>query len=348
MKCFPKKLNNDGFTLIEVMVAVVVLAILTLPLMGYFTNALTNAAKGKSIQKTEMAAQSVLDEINSFNTYDEFKNGVGVYGDGWYPVDLTSDPLAVYYNKELSVDGDNMVAKVKLGFDYEHPVTPSAILYNDYEVPKIKCLYSDASVVAIEDKQTEAAVNHFYYGVHQSATKASIKDAMTRAFNVDILAPDSSSKIIDVKVSFVYTYGGKKYSPSALVDTQISRDDLRHLFILYNAFSSTETSEDVTINAKNFSQVEAQKLNLYFIRQKSIIADVQGNGFCLNLAASSTSNVNLAWPKYYVNGYTCNILVSKNDIVNHEKRRRIAHVTVDLYKQGDSNRLTQVTSSKGE
>lgn len=352
MKFIPVKKRNDGFTLIEVMIAVVVLAIFTLPLMGYFTHALTNAAKGKRIQKCEMAAQSILEEVNSFNTYEQIDEAVAATGSKW-SVDGPDSPTMKHLKKKITIDGDPMIAKVSFDFDYKHPATPSAILYNDYQVPEIKTLYNDSSVVGVEGKQFDTAVSKFYYKYHKSTTKDAISMDMQRNFYIEIAPADALGDILNVKVFNRFTYKSDTYDATPIVDTEIPKSDFRNLYLLYDLHNPILSGENLFMKINGLTAQEAQKINIYLIKQKSTISDLVGPGYMLNIQSVVGSTTAVNGVKYFTNGYGCNISTASRDIITHATHERIAHVTVDIYKESESEynantRLVQVTTSKGE
>ena len=64
---------KEGFSLVEVIIAVALLAFMALPILAYFTNAAVTTSRGKNSQKATMAAESVLEELNSFDTLEQME-----------------------------------------------------------------------------------------------------------------------------------------------------------------------------------------------------------------------------------------------------------------------------------
>lgn len=65
-----KKLNNKGFNMVEIMVAIVVLLILTVPLVNYFIASFKTNASAKRRQYATNLAQETVEEIQGINLED--------------------------------------------------------------------------------------------------------------------------------------------------------------------------------------------------------------------------------------------------------------------------------------
>ena len=55
--------ENDGFTLIELVITIAVLAVISVPLLMYFTDSMRHSARMKEEQNAVVAAQNVLEEL---------------------------------------------------------------------------------------------------------------------------------------------------------------------------------------------------------------------------------------------------------------------------------------------
>ena len=65
-----KKLNNKGFNMVEIMVAIAVLLILTVPLINYFIASFKTNASAKRRQYATNLAQETVEEIQGINLED--------------------------------------------------------------------------------------------------------------------------------------------------------------------------------------------------------------------------------------------------------------------------------------
>ena len=60
-----KKNGNEGFTLIEVVLSIAILALISVPLMKYFTDSMRYAAKSAERQGANLLAQETLEYIKA-------------------------------------------------------------------------------------------------------------------------------------------------------------------------------------------------------------------------------------------------------------------------------------------
>ena len=362
--------DQKGFTLVEVIIAIAVLAILSFPLMGYFSNALSTTSQGKRKQIAKMAGQSIVEELTSYKQYEDLERAVS--GGAWN-VDSeaearalaspepspTPDPLnpmvpitllpCKYITKDFVVDGDEMTAKVKLDFNYSNGGS-SIVQYNNYEVPQIDALYSEHSVVAVEGEQDSTALGELYSANEGTINKSTISNNLERKGNISIQRKGDTgdnAKIFVVKVFYTYTLENvtakvKTYQAPYLINTEILRDDFKKLYVLYDAFDLSNDEFDVDLDS-NILTPEQQKISFYFINQKSTIQA----GYSLLLKESGYVNI-------FTNGFhVVGSGSTKTEFIEHEKETRLAHVIVDIYKKGettfdDNTRIIRIQSAKGE
>ena len=232
------KESKEGFSLIEVIVAVAILAIVALPILFYFTDAAVHSAKGKNEQEANMAAQSVIEELDSVEDFggieDYLDKGVG---SGWTvknkapePLDLSdpSDATKVQTTLEkagIDVDGHTYNANITIDYGAYPALTGSdgKVLqhYNVYDNPHFAELYSDSSVVASEGDQTTVGVNQLYYQLNkvdpaeanaenyhfaEKITKENIKSNMDRTFVLDVSTVPGSTDLLRVRAYYNFVY----------------------------------------------------------------------------------------------------------------------------------------------
>ena len=362
--------DQKGFTLVEVIIAVAVLAILSFPLMGYFSNALSTTSQGKRKQVAKLAGQSIVEELTSYSEYEDLDRAVS--GGAWAvdteaearalaspeptPTPDPANPLVPitllpckYITKDFTVDGEELTAKVKIDFNYSNGGS-SVVQYNNYEVPQINALYSEHSVVAVEGEQDSVALGELYRANEGNFPKGTIRSALDRKGIISISRKaeiGDGAKIFNVKVFYHYTFNEptakvKTYDSPCLINTEILRDDFDSLYILYDAFKLSEDSFDVDMDP-NILAPEQQKIKIYFINQTSSIQ----TGYRLMLTGSGAS-------KIYTNGFiTVGSGSTENKIIKREKETRIGLVTVDIYRKGETTfdedtRVIRIKSAKGE
>jgi prepilin-type N-terminal cleavage/methylation domain-containing protein len=62
--------QKNGFTLVEIVIAIAILGIILVPLIGVFTNGFTNVITMGNKTRAIAKAQAVIDYIYSERTYD--------------------------------------------------------------------------------------------------------------------------------------------------------------------------------------------------------------------------------------------------------------------------------------
>lgn len=63
--------DNSGFSLVEVLLALAVLALVTLPIVNYFTYSSVQTIDGREKQTATMAAEDVMEELKAYSNHDQ-------------------------------------------------------------------------------------------------------------------------------------------------------------------------------------------------------------------------------------------------------------------------------------
>jgi len=165
------KRNNQGFSLIELLVSIVVLAIIAVPLMNNFFNAMKMNREAEAIQKRSNLAANIMEGLKSLNMEETLKqfnsssvaapfsiiegidvNGnsiaaddvmrlqlnTGVYSE--YPVSTEEEKKDTYYFGINGVKEDGKDYDVLITMDalpYKDMVSSGGSLMNDYPMPDI-------------------------------------------------------------------------------------------------------------------------------------------------------------------------------------------------------------------
>ena len=341
--------SKEGFSLVEVIVAIAILAILTMPILAYFTNAAVSTNRGKSAQKATMAAQSVLEELNSCTSFEQIEEQLkAATGSAWTVDSVGTDKSEL--TKLVTVDGSEYQAKVTVDFDYRTTDAGGTKLtesqYNNYAKPELTEVYSPDSVVAAESDETDTALSNFYYEAYKNnpfITKEQIRAAMSRTLCLDV-AKDGDLYL--VKGYYRYGYDGKTYE-AVMENTKIERDKLKNIYLFYDLMREDIVNEAVEINLNGLSMDEAKNLSVFFVCQNGAISRPTG------YSMSMTGSGNFAQIKYYTNGIPSTTTAVETEIVKHATGKRIAAVTVDVYDKDETayteeSRLARLETSKGE
>lgn len=380
------KRHSDGFSLVEVIIAIAVLAVVAMSLLAYFSSANRYTNWGKTTQKADMAAQSVVEELASCTTFDQIQNGLVASGSGVWGVITPSDPSdssCYLKRKDIFVDGTKYKARVKVDFDsYKSvsggdPTTTPQSKFNDYDVPQLKKVYSEKNVVLEETDQTEIALGDLFYQAYKddtSITKKEIWKKLNRKMCIRIEPykenelSESSSTIYLVKGYYEYYYDydedGDKYkykSEQPIRDVKIPVDSMESIYLFCRPINATDTKE--TLEVSTNPGISASDFSYYVIRQDEIpkwIAEMVKPSptptlplpVC-QLEVTSGSGSPPDSDKVYTNMSGSD---SSDKLVKHEQENRIAMITVEIYYAGEEedgedfkeeDRIVMVQTSKG-
>lgn len=365
------KRHSDGFSLVEVIIAIAVLAVVAMSLLAYFSSANRYTNWGKTTQKADMAAQSVVEELASCTTFDQIQNGLVASGSAVWQVITPSDPGDSSYrlNRDISVDGTDYKARVKVDFDsYKSspggvPTTTPLSQFNDYAMPQLEKIYSEKNVVLEETDQTETALGDLFYQVYKSnksITKETIRAGLSRKMYIT-LAPYAAGDgdtpaIYLVKGHYEYTYGSYQ-SDQPIKEVKIPEDSLERIYLFYRPVNTTITEETLDITAESGFPAGFQltDFSYYAIRQDET-AEPSGGAeptpppYKLEITSGgSAASVDLK-NKVYNNA---NKLGGGSDnLIVHKPKDRIAMITVEIYYADETdfkeeNRIVMVQTSKG-
>ena len=126
--CLEKWSTDDGgFSLIEVILAVAILALMTLPILNYFTNSSLRTIDGRDKQTATMAAENVVEELSTFSNYEQIRELTATPDpaaptpsaeSGWKTSEPelgeAEDPKSDYIEKKLTLNGFDFLAKVRI------------------------------------------------------------------------------------------------------------------------------------------------------------------------------------------------------------------------------------------
>lgn len=134
-----RKLNKDaGFSLLELLIAVVILAIIVIPLLNLFLSSNKLNIRSRQTLRATTAAQDIMEGLKAYNM-EEIKAQFADPASGFYVIDsrlikggvaeetaLEVDPgLYVFSMKELNMQGSKFDAKIEVdGRRYMNPLNP--------------------------------------------------------------------------------------------------------------------------------------------------------------------------------------------------------------------------------
>lgn len=333
-RIFSKGINDHGFSLVEVLISVVILALIATPLLKQFVTVYKVNSKSNNFQKETLLAQSLLEDIKA-------KTFIEIVSEYEESTAHTSNPNEIYYleKKDIHYSGkkyDVLITMDATPYRVENPANPSGekIGYNTFQMPIIEDINIPKNILAIESYETDLAVaalygNHVNYIAEQrelhkddltfaitEAAPSDIQEKLTKQIQIEIKKTDG---IVKVKVEFDFSCPAIEgcENETYTVTDKTFHTSLGDVYVFYYPTYSDNLSitKDVTIT---------EDVDIYVVRQepKNAITPIPETLIgALPLGVNLYSNV-----KYGVNS---NSLVKKDVAQN-----RIYDVKVQIYPAG--------------
>lgn len=345
------KRQVNGFSLVEVIIAIAVLAVISMSLLSYFSGASRYASWGKSTQNADMAAQSVVEELASCTTMKQINDMVAASGSAWKVVAAPSPAKNEYkLDRPVMVGDTEYQARVTLDFDSyaatpkPEPTSTMISEFNRYEVPQLEKVYSENNAVLEETDQTDVAVGDLFaqvYETNKAISIGTIRSGLKRAMYIHIEpCADGTGSMNLYLIKGYYRYwfqeSGNTYVCDAPIkDIKIEKDALKKVYLFYQPVNSSLTSETLDITAT--SDIDLTKFSFYAVLQKDGVTPPAE--YRLNFTSPSV--------KLYTNANP-----ALDGLITHKTTNRIAMVTVEIFNKGElyfneENRIVMVQTSKG-
>lgn len=202
-----RKLNKDaGFSLLELLIAVVILAIIVIPLLNLFLSSNRLNIKSRQTLRATTAAQDIMEGLKAYNL-EEIQAQFADPASGFYVIDsrmikggvqeegtLEADGLYVFSMKELNMQGSKFDAKIVMdgrGYmssvpagtamkDHDaHLVSPTGsetYKFNDAALADARSIDKKNGTFVESDKIRQAVMESvFAHGGMSTAIKANLK-----------------------------------------------------------------------------------------------------------------------------------------------------------------------------
>ena len=303
-----RKQNNAGFSLIEVILSMAILAIISIPLLSYFTESMKYNAKMADKQHATNLAQEVLEDLKNQDTLVEDE------GTGKTIKYLLDHKYTVVSNDMGKTETDKKDGKLKfiggegvfygaagnIGKDYDVVVKVKTTPTENKEIPEVSGIDDTSDLLAVENIQLQEALTHFLainsaYESNVSArlTSDQIRNKMKRTIGIDI---QKDGDYYGVEVSCTYQCTGLRGSGSN--DTyecapyaEERLEEVKHIYLLYNVNQLTDTvnitrgagvndslNPEIEIICQNISSVDpAYAITVTGINKSSVATNLGKN-----------------------------------------------------------------------
>ena len=291
--------DEGGFTLIEVLVAVIIIAIVAIPILKAFVTSANTTAKSKMKMRATNAAENIMEDLEALSVEQAVrKYGLGLItgpnADGLntaaakYVGEAYSIPI---YSENDAFDKDLNDA-IKAGYQAEIFIDPTFYSYsNGVNVSNFDILSSDIAAIYSMSPELDAKAYKEYYKRHEeycndnglsiSVTPDKFEEKLYREIRVDIEkkgmitnAKEESYPKVTVTVSVFYLLnesgivndGDEEYKAleRQIFSNSVSEKELSSIFIMYYpAYEMAGKGGDI-ITVHNHDDIEA---DLYVVAQ---------------------------------------------------------------------------------
>lgn len=178
------QLNNGGFSLVELLIAVTILAIIITPLLHSFVTAIRTNAKARNTMHATAIAEDVMEEFEAYGI-DGMRD---IYKNAGYTeqLDIDADGDGVSDNgsyRFTGTDGDTTSGV----YDVEVLLNPSPYTtINTAKIADIQNLAGSLNAVYMEDPEEAETAYGFFMSYAGSNSKASIMSGTTKTIQINI------------------------------------------------------------------------------------------------------------------------------------------------------------------
>lgn len=346
MKNRIRQLNNKGFSLVELIVAVAILAVAAAPLLHSFVTAARMDRKGQQVTTASLAAQNIQEVLTASPLEDVLDGSCFAAPLGVNVETKTgSDGVPRFLLKNVSAAGTSYDALVSIDKNVYESVNQSA-------VPVFSAMDAVFTQPNGENNPDTLAFESFSAFVDGDSSVD-----VSRTITLDISKNEANDKAY-ASVEYKYTNPFYKDITQVFVFNilpngyPLTDDQTMNLFLMYYPWtkSATETiiinnQDDVPVNIYLVSQTPENKSQQLYVKQyqsRSYNRDEPtARLFCNNLDSLKKYQVFLGTVWYYDNRAS----VSEN-LTSENSQARLYGVEISLYEPTSNNEVYTLKASK--
>lgn len=362
-------IGNGGFSLIEVIIAMAVLALISLPLINYFLDSLQQSARMAKRQKATLAVQELTENIKSADFL--VKENVGPGGVVNYtlenlPADLTVVGIDDSSFNHTTGRGEFIVTGTTGQFDVSIKVSTDSAL-NATDRGMVHGIDSTTDALLLErNQQNEAlvyftAVNTEYCAQNPGQvplTQDEIKHNMTRTIYIKVIKNAS-----DYTVQGYYDYSctGLKGAGSAALTFQstylanLKMANVLNLYLLYDCLENGAgglKDDTIMMSIPTSSADPDLSMGIYLVPQN---LPASGSAYSMQINGCSSTDTRLDFHSNFRVADHLKVetveLTNKKPLTETGKPLRVLVITTQVFEAGHvagDAPLATMTSMKGE
>lgn len=378
--------DSKGFSLIEVILSMAILALISIPLLKYFTDSMKYNAITERQQKATILAQSLVEEIESVDVL--IGQGLRVS-----PVDGSSySCYSIPYMDDSSLfsldtskgntldrlDGDgtgDIFYKYTGNDHYDVDVHITTTLpANDTARPIIEGIDDTKDVIAVEREQMNEAITYFLaintasHTANPSVallTADDIRKTMARTIKIEVEKDATGNGYFYVRVYYDYVCLGLRgdlADGSKSSDTytstflrSVSLGQLQSIYILYN--SVLDSGKTIVMDAIEINYIGYTPVNLpeiYMISQDaSAIETTSSYSYQMQFKNITSEKIHSNISGGHVSAWKKQaddslVSYSLDRVTGDKKKVRLIDLTVEVRTKGTSEVLASYHTTKGD
>lgn len=360
-----KKVNNAGFSLLEVILAMAILALISIPLLTYFTESLRYSSLMAAEQQATVLAQAVTEDLKVQSKLIEKTEGAAAYTVPY----LTSASMGyTEVENNLLADGTGSItlSGTESGAerDFDVVITLSTdTKANTVSRPVIYGIDDTTDVLAVErDQKNEAiayfmAINNAYHTANPDArlfSRGEVEGQLSRRILIHV---DYNGTEYLTDIYYKYTCqnlrgigSSDEWASSKLLDVKMA--DLKNIYLLYDRDTDAGATDYVELS-KTDTVAADFKPELYFVCQNtqndsSYKLQVKR----LNVAQVIHTNIsNTEEITGQVIDEYGNIITNTKPLTGNDAPVRLIKIKTEIYKRNHTasdNPYAVIETTKGE
>ena len=248
--------NNQGFSLLELLISVTILAIIVIPMMHSFVTSARTNAKAKKVMEATSAGQNVIEAVKADSLTPDSS------GYTQTEVELPSGNKVSKWTKRETATVNNRTFWMDITLDpTDYIENTDYKSYNDMDIPQVATMDPAVSAIFTMQLGTDEMAARQLNPENPSDAAA----AMTREIALDLYKDVSGKAVVEVQVT--YTYGTQVYTMYSTSNKIFEADTLENVYVLFqpmfNCTGKGSPTEHIVV--RNYDNLP---VNLYLIKQK--------------------------------------------------------------------------------